>query len=426
MVCEKNCKNVEKMQEDLSSKLSNVCGRCKSVDACFFSKSEAFCSQCFMTYFTRKFHKTMDVFLKSRDFPQKNKVLIAISTGASLALVKLLSQEQHTFIFKTYFSTFSFIHIEEDNLVESEPSPSYIHQKINEVFPESLFFSINLKNYILSSVDNIKLFFDKASNTVLGSQVSGESIRSIDDILSPLLSSTSRADILRQLRNNIIYDFSEKNGYNVIIWGDTATSIASKVISETAKGRGYSIPWETHGKIKYANDIWLLRPMKDLTKHEVYFFLQSNGIKSEIKKVDHKITTIDELVNQYIDNLEKSNPNFIFTIYRTASKLQIPKIENTKNESSNFCFICKMPKENNIKDWIEKITINKVNDNKINDNDVNDNYRKYNNRTEDICYGCFVMLKGAKEHLVFPCIRTENIHQIRNSKDEVLSKYLIE
>ncbi|KAG5513695.1 hypothetical protein PMAC_000733 [Pneumocystis sp. 'macacae'] len=369
----------------------------------------------------------MDAFLKDGSLLKKNKVLIAVSGGTSLALIKFLSQEQHRFIFKEYFSIFSFIYIEEEGLMTKTSSLSYIQEKINEIFPESSFFPISLKSYILNSSNNVKLLWDRDSDTVLTSQVFGKSIHSIDDILLPLLSPTSRIDILRCLRNNIIYDFAEKNGYSVIIFGDTATSIASKIISETAKGRGYSIPWKTRGKIKYSNNIWLLRPMKDIIKQEACFFLQINGIQSEITNFDHKITTIDELTDQYFDNLEKSNSNFIFTVVKTAMKLQIPNIGSIKkDQSSSFCFICQMPKESNIKDWIKKITIDKFDTKNVSNINTDYNYHNYNNKTEDLCYGCLSMLKGLKSHIVFPCTELRNNNEARNPKNEVLSKYLIE
>ncbi|KTW32597.1 uncharacterized protein T551_00082 [Pneumocystis jirovecii RU7] len=368
----------------------------------------------------------MDTFLKSKDILKKSKALVAVSGGTSLALVKLLSQEQHSFAFKEYFSVFNFIHIEEEGLITRTSNLSYIQEKINEMFPESSFFSINLRNYILNSADNVKLFWDKESDAVLASQISGKSIHSIDDLLLSSLSPTSRIDILKCLRNNIIYDFAEKGEYSVIILGDTTTSIASKIISETAKGRGYSIPWETRGKIKYSDNIWLLRPMKDIIKQEAHFFLQINGIEIEIKKFDHKITTIDELADQYFDNLEKSNPNFVFTVVKTATKLQIPEIEKTKDQNSNFCFICQMPKENNIKDWIKKITIDRIDTKNVSNINTDYNCHDYNNKTEDICYGCLSMLKGLKSHIVFPYTKLRNINEIRNPKNEVLNKYLIE
>ncbi|KAG5439430.1 hypothetical protein PCANB_002004 [Pneumocystis canis] len=402
MTCEKSCKNTKKQEEECLYKPSKICEQCKEVESSFFTKSRAFCGSCFSIYLSRKFHKTIDSFLKNDSFPKNNKLLVAISDGTSLSLLKFLLQESHSFTFKTYFNTMSFIHIDEEGLTTEVSRTNYIHQKVNEMFPEY-----------------------KKLNKILVSRIYEKSIHSINDFLLPLLSPTSRIDILKRLRNNIIYDFSEKNGYNVIIWGDTATSLASKIISETAKGRGYSIPWETRGKIKNNYNIWSLRPMKDIIKREAHFFLQINGFESELKSFDHKITTIDQLVDQYFDTLEKSNPNFAFTVVRTATKLQIPKIENMKEQSSNFCFLCQMPKENNAKEWIEKIILNKISAKEGSNINTDNNYNNYDDKTEDICYGCFTIIRESKNEIILPYIeKKKNIH-IRNPKDEVLCEYLI-
>ncbi|EMR10325.1 hypothetical protein PNEG_01581 [Pneumocystis murina B123] len=427
MGCENGCNKVKKYTEDTYCELSNICGRCKEKESSFFSKSEAFCSQCFIIYIKRKFHKTLESFFKEDISFKNNKALIAVSEGTSLALIKFFSENSDKFKFKRYFNILDFIHIEEDGSVKEVSNSSYISEKINEMLPESLFFLINLKNYILNSDENIKLFWDKMSDALLGSQISKESVGSLNDLLSPLSSTTSRMDILKCIRNNIIYNFAEKNGYNVIIFGDTISSIASKIISETAKGRGYSIPWETRGKIKqHLYDIWLLRPMKDILRQEAYYFLEINGIQN-IKKFYHKATTIDELVDRYFDDLEKNNPSFLFTVAKTSAKLQVPEIKDTKEYSnSEFCFICQMPKENNVNDWLKKIALDKNDLSNVTNTEINENYENYLNRTKDVCYGCFIMLRGSKSEFILPYFEKGNINSIRNPKDEVLSEYLID
>ncbi|QSL64868.1 hypothetical protein MERGE_002172 [Pneumocystis wakefieldiae] len=426
MGCEDGCKKVKKYTGNGHPEHSSMCGRCKEKESSFFSKTEAFCSHCFTIYIKRKFHKTLESFFKDDASFKNNKALIAISEGTSLALINFFSENSDKFKFKKCFSTLDFIHIEEDGAMKEVSNSSYISEKINEMLPGSLFFIVNLKNYILNSDENIKLFWDKMSDSLLGSQISKDSVGSLNDLLSPLPSTTSRMDTLKRIRNNIIYNFAEKNGYNVIIFGDTVSSIASKIISEAAKGRGYSIPWETRGKIKHLYDIWLLRPMKDILRKEVYYFLEINGIQ-HTKKFYHKATTIDELVDQYFDDLEKNNPTFLFTVAKTSSKLQVPEIKNTKEHSdSKLCFICQMPKENNINDWLKKITLDKADISNVINTEINQDYENYVNKTKDLCYGCFIMLRGSKSELILPYFEKGNINCIRNPKDEVLREYLID
>ncbi|KTW29699.1 hypothetical protein T552_00907 [Pneumocystis carinii B80] len=426
MGCQNGCNKEKKYTGESGTKPSNICGRCKERESSFFSKSEGFCSECFVSYIKRKFHKTLESFFKGDITFKGNRALIAVSGGASLALIKFLSEKSDKVKFGGYFSMIDFIHVEEECIVKEVLSPLYICEKIKEMVPGSMFFLVNLKNYVFNSDENVKLIWDKRSDTLLSSGISKDTFDSLDDLLSPLSSITSRMDIMKCIRNNIIYDFAKKNGYNVIIFGDTVSSIASKIISEIAKGRGYSIPWETQGKIKHLYDIWLLRPMKDILRQEAYYFLEISGIQN-IKKFYHKATTIDELVDQYFDDLEKNNPSFLFTVAKTSAKLQVPEIKDTKEYSnSKFCFICQMPKENNVNDWLKKITVNKTDLINVTNIEINKDYENYVDKTKDVCYGCFVMLRGSKSELILPYFEKGNINCIRNPKDEVLSKYLIE
>lgn len=64
-------------------------------------------------------------------------------------------------------------------------------------------------------------------------------------LLSSLPSTTSRMDILSILRTRLIVEIAKKEGCAAVLWGDSTTRLAQKTLAETAKGRGFSIPWQT-------------------------------------------------------------------------------------------------------------------------------------------------------------------------------------
>lgn len=64
-------------------------------------------------------------------------------------------------------------------------------------------------------------------------------------VLSSLPSLTSRADMITILRTRLITSLAKENDCDSILWGDTTTRLAERILAETAKGRGYSLPWQT-------------------------------------------------------------------------------------------------------------------------------------------------------------------------------------
>jgi cytoplasmic tRNA 2-thiolation protein 2 len=64
------------------------------------------------------------------------------------------------------------------------------------------------------------------------------------NLLSSIPTTTSRMDIARILRTRLIVEVAKQEGCQGILWGDTATRLAEKTFAETAKGRGFSLPWQ--------------------------------------------------------------------------------------------------------------------------------------------------------------------------------------
>lgn len=69
-----------------------------------------------------------------------------------------------------------------------------------------------------------------------------EAVRSL---LGALASPTSRTDVLAVLRARLVVEIAKREGCEGVLWGDTTTRLAEKTLGETAKGRGFSIPWRT-------------------------------------------------------------------------------------------------------------------------------------------------------------------------------------
>ena len=63
-------------------------------------------------------------------------------------------------------------------------------------------------------------------------------------LLSALPSPTSREDMAGIVRTRLIVAIAKREGCTGVLWGDTTTRLADKIMTEAAKGRGFSLPWQ--------------------------------------------------------------------------------------------------------------------------------------------------------------------------------------
>ena len=72
------------------------------------------------------------------------------------------------------------------------------------------------------------------------------------DVVSSF-TSDSRGEASSILWSKIISSYAGKGEYDVVLYPDTATRIASKVLRLTSQGRGFTLPWECGTLVKMPN-----------------------------------------------------------------------------------------------------------------------------------------------------------------------------
>jgi cytoplasmic tRNA 2-thiolation protein 2 len=144
-------------------------------------------------------------------------------------------------------------------------------------------------------------------------------------------SATSRADLITTLLTQLLVDVTKKGGCESILFGDSTTRLAEKTLTETAKGRGFSLPWQvSDGMSPYG--IGFNYPLRDLLKKELVEF-SSLTIPSladliiypnsaSYVSVSSKSITIDDLMVQYFESVEENYPSIVANVVRTSSKLK--------------------------------------------------------------------------------------------------------
>lgn len=167
-------------------------------------------------------------------------------------------------------------------------------------------------------------------------------------LFSSVSSATSRADIVSTLLTRLLVHIAKKNRCESILFGDSTTRLAEKTLTETAKGRGFSLPWQvSDGMSPYGIEFHY--PLRDLLKKELVMFsslspspLQEiilNQSPSMGVPASAKSTTIDDLMAQYFESVEENYPSIVANVVRTSSKLKTPLIADT----SVTCGFCKLP-----------------------------------------------------------------------------------
>jgi cytoplasmic tRNA 2-thiolation protein 2 len=131
-----------------------------------------------------------------------------------------------------------------------------------------------------------------------------------------------------------------------VLWGDSTTKLAERTLSETAKGRGFSLPWiVADGESPHGIEFFY--PMQELLSKEIEAYASlldpslDDLLHAEESKpaVSTKNTTIDDLMKQYFQSVERDYPSIVANVVKTAGKLQQLPLSETEQQ----CELCEMP-----------------------------------------------------------------------------------
>jgi len=160
-----------------------------------------------------------------------------------------------------------------------------------------------------------------------------------------LASASSQADMLLVSRTNAIVDIAKQHDCESILWGDTTTKLAAKILAETAKGRGFSLPWQaSDGPSPFG--VEFIFPMREMLKKELeeYVHLVEPSLVDLVEEtktmnapVSAKNNTIDGLMKEYFEGVEQSFPSIVANVVRTSAKLEAPR------SGTQGCTVCHMP-----------------------------------------------------------------------------------
>jgi cytoplasmic tRNA 2-thiolation protein 2 len=277
---------------------------------------------------------------------QQRRILVPLSYGvSSTTLLHILNLHLNTQKNKTNRTGFaiSVFHVDEG---PHDTSGAERLKKVREHYSDHQYASLPLH-------DVFRLIPDDASLRSLA-PISAEDADlapqdQLNHLIASLTSATARADVLATLRTRLIVEYAKQTGCESILWGDSTTRLAGKTLSETAKGRGFSLPWQvSDGRSPF--DVDFHYPLRDVLKKELFSYvdLAEPMLASLVYEplsgatqasTSSKNTTIDDLMKQYFESVEENFPSIVSNVVRTTGKFEVP----VGATSDPCCSLCGMP-----------------------------------------------------------------------------------
>lgn len=300
--------------------------------------------KCFVAYVTTKAVKRIETYKIRGSTKVARRLLFPLSFGPSSAsLLHILDQHIEGQYKRMNRAAYELVVVHINLYVDpvDRKDADAMLEKYKSRFPRHIYSTLNLEDALL--LDGIDW---KALNMEEPSHTQNPADR-LQTLLGSMSSATSRSDIVSSLLTRLLVDVSKKNECESILFGDSTTRLAEKTLTETAKGRGFSLPWQvSDGASSYG--IGFNYPLRDLLKKEIHTFssLTSPPLTDLVlyqKSSSHisassKTTTIDDLMAQYFESVEENFPSIVANVVRTTSKLK-----SLPDDDTTSCGFCGLP-----------------------------------------------------------------------------------
>lgn len=298
---------------------------------------------------------------------QTKKVLVGLSFGvSSSSLVNVLDESAKNQLKKRPTPAYDpvVVHVDTEMGDHTSSSPSETQtllDKFSERYPRFTFRSIPLTAVLdLDTIDWGALPVAPSSGED-GEKGPGQRLH---DFFARLPSTSSRADIMRLFVRHILISAALAEGCHALLLGCSTTALAALTLGETAKGRGFTLPWMTNdgpqpihafaaaapgdgtagpedrgaeaaaGKREVAR-LPIYYPLREVFRNELVAYaglvsppltglvLPSDAAsRTGSAVVSHKDVSIDDVMARYFDEVEASYPSIVANVVRTTAKLE--------------------------------------------------------------------------------------------------------
>lgn len=389
------------------SNLTPVCSRCHERPVEYTSRSDDFCTTCYVAFIRTKQRKQMEEFkVNYAPGAQAQHILLMLSLGpASVALLDLmvesLQKQKEVHKGKVGYELHA-VFVDDRALRQYNNDVDDLVRRARQRFPECQLSVVPIDKFASEQPEPDWIHVQDNSGNVI--QASG-----IVDFLKSINTRSSYQDMVRLVVRRMGVLIARSNGWQTVIYGDSMTRLAESVISLTAQGRGQSIPSEIFPEtvdpaIKY--------PMREILAPEVRDYVKIRELEDLVAVPAEKIPattrlqSIDELVKQYFVGVEQGFPTIVSTVVRAAAKLAEPE---TSTDLS--CSLCGAPCQGNNNAWLSGITVNYA------PGTSSETEGRPTAADPPLCYGCMVMSRD---------FVTGTVPWARNLKEDVLRDYVLD
>lgn len=194
------------------------------------------------------------------------------------------------------------------------------------------------------------------------------------DFFARLPSTTSKADMLRLFTRHILISTALKEDCRALVLGYSTTALAELTLGETAKGRGFSIPWmagdgpltiqrfsapqeardgqpaaygSQEGGGKSSAQLTVYYPNRETFRNELVCYttlvkppltalMSPTEAAGSSAVVSHRDVSIDDVMTRYFADVEVQYPSIVANVVRTTGKLE------RKDTTERCCGLCGM------------------------------------------------------------------------------------
>ncbi|KAI0386168.1 hypothetical protein F5Y04DRAFT_116722 [Hypomontagnella monticulosa] len=362
---------------------SRPCNRCKEHEGTIELRgAEIVCETCFAYYVSSKAIKRLEALQRETATPRgtsqgrrrAQRYLVGLSCGpSSTALLHVLTENvraQRARGQKTLRFEYVAVHVFDDTSSSQPPSSGEVGGAGDGVlstyrirYPEAEILAVPLSSALtLPSLDLVALLPAQLQDTS-ADEPSLSPAQHLSRILQALPSATSRADVRRLLVRHLLIATAVSQSCDALLLGHSTTSLAELTLTETAKGRGFSLPGLVNdgavpippslGSIVNIPDpgeapttttttapktLPIYSPLRELFRKEIVQYLHipspplatllppseaaaltpANG-KAAV--VSHRDLSIDDVLARYFGEVEASYPSVVANVVRTTGKL---------------------------------------------------------------------------------------------------------
>lgn len=362
-----------------------------TVNSCFitgflFNGTSSYYRDCFSKFISAKCVKQVTIIGKDIRNPgsgsgaasQKKKYVLGLSLGvSSTVLVHLLNENVEYQLAKGRTAPFNLIVVYVDPSSLFTPlhgngagnsSAEETLSRYRERYPRFDFRRVPVADVLsLSTIDWSTLLppvenKDEGEGEENGEKTRPKNEQQLRELFDRLPSSTSRTDVLRLFTRHLLISATRENECHALLLGHTTTALAELTIAETAKGRGFSLPWQVNdgpvGVVDYHYQpasttpattkttttqttlVQIYHPLRDLLRKELVVYaseLTSPPLVSDLgisipnhpsssspqpaSVVSHKDLSIEEVMFRYFSEVEENYPSVVANVARTTGKL---------------------------------------------------------------------------------------------------------